>query len=144
MNISFTRKSLIWLKKNNISRDILTNIIKVLCYKEGRLPPYLKVHIMPKAIHSFFDLYTNTVYVAVQAKSISPRCLKLSRMLRNLLHELRHFIQYRIHKKPFAFTYSYRDAQLINSKYLNDPDEIDARKYEKKKLKFCYRLLIKP
>lgn len=64
-------------------------------------------------------------------------------MSRNMLHELRHFIQFRIYKKPFIFSYSYRDAQLINSKYLNDPDEIDARKYEKAKLKFCYSRLIK-
>lgn len=132
-----------WLQKHKINRQLLTNIIKQLCLKEGKLPPYLKVRIMPRAIHSFFDLYTNTIHVAVQSKSFYPRCIKLSRMLRNLLHELRHFIQYRIHKKPFSFTYSYRDALLINSKYLNDPDEIDARNYERKKLKFCYKLLIK-
>lgn len=98
---------------------------------------------MPRAIHSFFDLYTNTMHVAVQSKKGTPRYIKIFRTSRNLLHELRHFIQYRIFNIPCIPSYTYRDALLINSSYLNDPDEIDARKYEKSKLKFCYRNLIR-
>jgi hypothetical protein len=144
MKIVFSRKSLDWLKKNKINSDKLFLLILRLCSEAGKLPnKTLRLNIMPRAIHSYFDFYTNTLCVAVQSKALEKRYIKLSRVLRNMLHELRHFIQYRIIKKPFKLSYTYRDAELINSKYWNDPDEIDARKYEKKKLKFCYNLLIK-
>jgi len=144
MRILYTKQSIKWLTKYKINSALLLYTLFKLCRQEGKLPLIkLRIHIMPKAIHSFFDYYTNTLYVAVQSKASVPRCIKLARMLRNLLHELRHFIQYRIIKKPFKLTYSYRDAQLINSTYWNDPDEIDARRYEKIKLRSCYKLLIK-
>ena len=87
--------------------------------------------------------WTNTINVAVESSAKKPRHYKLKKMLRNLLHELRHFIQYRIYKKPFTFSYTYRDMQLVNDKYWNDPDEIDARKYESKYLNFIYKKIIK-
>jgi len=143
MKIVLTQQSTKWIQKHKISIDNLFHVIKTLCRREGRLPRQLRLHIMPRAIHSFFDLYTNTLHVAVQSSAQSPRYIKISRMSRNLLHELRHFIQYRIFMKPCTPTYTFRDAVLINSNYLNDPDEIDARKYEKSKLKFCYKRLIR-
>jgi len=120
----------------------MDTIIHKLCKKEGRTRvKRLRVHIMPRAIDSNYDYYTNTLNVAVQSKSSDPRYLKIKRMLRNLLHELRHFIQFRIQNKPFALTYTYRDAALNNSRYWNDPDEIDARKYEKQKLNSTYKAI---
>lgn len=144
MRIVYTQQSISWLVKHNINAPLLTCIIFRLCSKAGVLPNLkLRVNIMPRAIHSFFDFYTNTIHIAVESISTTPRYLKLKKMLRNLLHELKHFIQYRVQRKPFKLTYSYRDAQLVNSKYWNDPDEIAARKYEKSNLIFCYRRLIK-
>jgi len=144
MKILYTRQSINWLVKHKINSTLLLYKLFRLCNQAGKLPSLkLRIHIMPRAIHSFFDFYTNTLYVAVQSKASAPRYIKLARMLRNLLHELRHFIQYRIFKKPFKLTYTYRDAQLMNSAYWNDPDEIDARKYEKIKLRACYKQLVK-
>jgi len=80
--------------------------------------------------------------IAVESSANKPRHYKLRKVLRNLLHELRHFIQYRIHKKPFTFSYTYRDLQLVSDRYWNDPDEIDARNYERKYLKFIYKRLV--
>jgi len=142
MKINFSRQSLRWLGKNRLSSKSMDTIIHKLCNKEGRTRvKRLRVHIMPRAIDSNYDYYTNTLNVAVQSKSSDPRYLKIKRMLRNLLHELRHFIQFRIQNKPFALTYTYRDAALNNSRYWNDPDEIDARKYERQKLNSTYKAI---
>jgi hypothetical protein len=142
MKINFSRQSLKWLDKNGISSKSMDTIIHKLCKREGRTrAKRLRIHIMPRAIDSNYDYYTNTLNVAVQSKSSDARYLKIKRMLRNLLHELRHFIQFRIQNKPFALTYTYRDATLNNSRYWNDPDEIDARKYERQKLNSTYRAI---
>lgn len=142
MKINFSRQSLRWLGINTISAESIDTLIHKLCKKEGRTRvKRMRIHIMPRAIDSNYDYYTNTLNVAVQSKGSDPRYLKIKRMLRNLLHELRHFIQFRIHNKPFALTYTFRDAALNNSRYWNDPDEIDARKYERQKLGPAYKAI---
>ena len=142
MKINFSRQSLRWLDRNGISSKSLDTIIHKLCKREGHTRvKRMRVHIMPRAIDSNYDYYTNTLNVAVQSKSSDPRYLKIKRMLRNLLHELRHFIQFRIHNKPFALTYTYRDVTLNSSRYWDDPDEIDARKYEKQMLGSTYKAI---
>lgn len=144
MRIKYTRQALRWLFRNNINTERLDRSIFKLCSKEGRTKiKYLRIHIMPRAIDSNYDYYTNTLNVAVQSKSSDQRNKKLRRVLRNLLHELRHFIQFRIYEKPFKLTYSYRDMTLMNSRYWNDPDEVDARRYEKRKLNWLYKIIIK-
>ena len=142
MKIKYTRQSLRWLCRHKISIEKLTEAINRLCRKEGSTRiKQLRVHIMSRAIDSNFDYYTNTLNVAVQSKAKDFRSLKLRRMLRNLLHELCHFIQFRIYNKPFVLTYSYRDMTLMNSRYWNDPDEVAARKYEKRKLRWIYNFI---
>jgi len=140
MRISFSRQSLRWLGMNRVSVKSIDTLVHKLCRKEGRTRvKRMRIHIMPRALDSNYDYYKNTLNVAIQSKSSDPRYLKIKRMLRNLLHELRHFIQFRIHNRPFALTYTPRDAALNNPRYWNDPDEIDARKYEKQMLRSAYK-----
>jgi len=125
---------------NEVSAESISTLIHRLCKREGRTRVRkMRIHIMPRALDSNYDYYTNTLNVAIQSKGSAPRYLKIKRMLRNLLHELRHFIQFRIHNRPFALTYTPRDAALNNSRYWNDPYEIDARKYEKQMLRSAYK-----
>ena len=142
MIIKFTRKSLRWLDKQKVSLKKLEAGILTLCKKEGKANRRIKINIMPHALDSNYYYWVDTLNVAVGSKGNAPRYIKLRRVCRNLLHELRHFIQYRIHKKPFTFSYSMRDMTLLNPKYWNDPDEIDARNYEKTKLNYLYKKII--
>lgn len=142
MIVKFTRKSLRWLDKHRVSVDKLQAAIHLLCSKEGKNKRCLRINIMPNALDSNYCYWVDTLNVAVGSRRAAPRYLKLKRVCRNLLHELRHFIQYRIHKKPFTFSYSMRDMALLNSKYWNDPDEVDARNYERTKLNYLYKKII--
>lgn len=143
MIIKYTRQSLRWLKKYKIAEEKLTASIISLCKKEGRCGSLrIKINIMPRAIDSNYYYWFNTLNVAVESRKTDPRYLKIKRVCRNLLHELRHFIQFRIHRKPFVLSYSMRDMTLLNSKYWNDPDEVDARRYEKRKLTYLYKKII--
>ncbi|NBO98966.1 MAG: hypothetical protein EBU90_02390 [Proteobacteria bacterium] len=142
MIIKFTRKSLRWLFKHKVSVEKLEAGINALCKKEGQVKRCLRINIMPNAFDSNYCYWIDTLNVAVGSRGSAPRYIKLKRVCRNLLHELRHFIQYRIYKKPFTFSYSMRDMTLLNSKYWNDPDEIDARNYERTKLNYLYKKII--
>lgn len=143
MIIRYSRAAQKWFNKHKVSLDILTAEILKLCKREGSIKAEaLKVHIMPRAIDSNYDYWLNTLNVAVESKAIDPRYLKIKRVCRNLLHELRHFIQFRIHNKPFKLTYTMRDMTLLSSKYWNDPDEVDARKYERLMLRRIYKKII--
>lgn len=145
MIIKYSRRSQRWLLRHKINQDRLTTAITTLCSREGKTRiKVLKIHIMPRANDSNYDYWLNILNVAVESRATDPRYVKLRRICRNLLHELRHFIQFRIKNRPFQLSYSYRDMTLMNSRYWNDPDEIDARKYEKKKLNYLYKKLIKP
>lgn len=142
MTIKFTRKSHRWLYRHKISVERLTKALLHLCNREGRTSRTIKINIIPNAVNSSYCYWIDVLDVAVGSRMKDPRYLKIRRVCRNLLHELRHFIQYRIHKKPFSFSYSMRDMTLLNSKYWNDPDEIDARKYERAKLNYLYKKII--
>jgi len=143
MIVKYTRQSLRWFRKYNIAEQKLTAAIVALCKSEGKCNHLkMKIHIMSRAVDSNYYYLFNILNVAVESNKSDARYIKVKRMCRNLLHELRHFIQYRIHKKPFTFSYSMRDMALLNSKYWNDPDEIDARRYEKRKLSFLYKKII--
>lgn len=142
MRVRYTRQANKWFTRHRVNTSVLTACIKHLCKQAGGSNRTIAVHIMPQAVNSDYQYYLDKLNVAVESARNRPRYFKLQRVCRNLLHELRHFIQYRIQRKPFAFTYSYRDMTLLNSKYWNDPDEIDARKYEKSKFNYLYRKLI--
>lgn len=142
MKICFTRKAKRWFFKHQVNTQTLSQAIIHLCRKEGHTKHDMTIHISPGARDSYFEYYFNRLNVAVESPASKPRYYKLRKVCRNLLHELRHFIQYRIKKKPFALSYTYRDIQLINDRYWNDPDEVDARNYERKYLKFIYKKII--
>lgn len=94
---------------------------------------------MCNGVNSDFDICRNKIRVGVDMPKNASRQSKIKRMIRNLLHEFRHFIQYKIKNQDPIFTYSYRDMMLNNSRYWNAPEEKDARKYERRKLKFVLK-----
>lgn len=142
MKIKYSRQASKWLVRNRVNINTLSKCIKNLCKQAGGSNRCIHINIMPHAINSDYQYLFDHINVAVESRACKPRHYKLAKVCRNLLHELRHFIQYRINKKPFAFTYSYRDMTLVNSKYWNDPDEVDARKYEKSKFNYLYKKII--
>jgi hypothetical protein len=145
MKIRYTRKTKLWFKKIDIDAHKLSNIIVQLCAREGKCKrkAHMTINIMSRALDSSFTYINNRLDVAVGAKANKPRHYKIKKMIRNLLHELRHFIQYRIKNKPFNLSYTMRDANLMSDRYWNDPEEIDARHYERKMLMTVYKKLIK-
>jgi len=144
MNIRYTVKAKKWFKRYRVDTDKLTEIIERLCKKEGKCKRKLSmlIHIMPRARDSDFMFYGNKLSVAVGSSASKPRHYKLKKVVTNLLHELRHFIQYRVQNKPFTFSYTKRDANLVSDRYWNDPDEIDARNYERKLFSYVYKKII--
>ena len=142
MRIIFSRNSHKWFKKFNICHKSLEKILKDLCSKEG-VPSNKTLSInIRKYGYSDFDISKNKINVGVDSLS-SNKNLKIRRMIRNLLHELRHYIQYKIQMRSTQFSYSLRDMIDVSDKYWNAPEEIDARRYEVKKLKFVLKRLKK-
>lgn len=142
MRIIFSRNSHKWFKRFNINYILLKNALKDLCYKEG-IPSNKTLFInIRKYGYSDFDISKNKINVGVDTLSKNKN-LKIRRMVRNLLHELRHYIQYKIQMKTAKFSYSLRDMIDVSDKYWFAPEEIDARKYELKKLKFVLKRLKK-
>lgn len=139
MNIVFSRTTHNWFKHYKVCFKSLRNIIKYLCYKEGYPSnKTLYIHIKKNGIHSEYDLIKNRIIVGIDITSKNKN-QRIRRMVRNLLHELRHFIQYKIHRKLAILSYSQKDMMTVNDKYWFAPEEIDARKYEIKKLKFVLK-----
>jgi hypothetical protein len=145
MNIKYTKKAKCWFKKIDIDIEKLSNIIVQLCAQEGRYrgKAHMIINIMPRALDSSFTYVGNRLDVAVGAGASKPRYHRIKKMTTNLLHELRHFIQYRIKNKPFNLSYTMKDVNLMSDRYWNDPEEIDARDYERKMLMTVYKKLIK-
>jgi len=143
VNIVFSRASNKWLRKYRIQRNSLVRALMLLCYKEGYPSnKTLHVHIMYNGINSEFDICRNKIRVGIDLPNTASAKSKIRRMIRNLLHEFRHFIQYKIKHQIPIFSYSYRDMLLQNDRYWNAPEERDARKYERQKLKFVLKQII--
>jgi hypothetical protein len=141
VNIIFSRQTHNWLKKYNVCYKSLKDILKYLCYKEGYPSnKTLHVHIRCSARDSEFDISRNEISVGIDTYSKNKNS-KVRRMVRNLLHELRHFIQYKIKHKKIKFQYSYKDMINLSDRYWYAPEEIDARRYEVKKLNFVIKKL---
>lgn len=139
MNIVFSRPSHSWLKKHKVCFKSLCNVLKYLCYKEGYPSnKTLYIHIKKNGIHSDYDIVNNRISIGIDVYTKNKK-QKVKRMVRNLLHELRHFIQYKIQRLQAQFTYSQKDMLSVNDKYWFAPEEVDARLYETKKLKFALR-----
>lgn len=114
-----------------------------LCYKEGYPSrKTLHIHIMENGINSEYNISRNKIRVGIDNLNKSSKTAKIKRMVRNLLHEFRHFIQYKVHNNKPIHTYSYRDMMLQNNRYWNAPEEKDARKYEVRYLNFVLKQLI--
>lgn len=84
---------------------------------------------------SEFDYYGNKLVLGNYAGKGHSEKFKVKCMLIALLHELRHFMQMRIFFFPQCADYSTADMIKNNSKYYNDPSEIDARRFERKHIK---------
>jgi len=142
MKIIFSRNSHKWFKRFNICYKSLKKVLKDLCNKEGT-PSNKTLYInIRKYGYSDFDISKNRINVGIDTLS-NNKNLKIRRMVRNLLHELRHYIQYKIQMRSSQFSYSLRDMIDVSDKYWNAPEEIDARKYEVRKLKFVLNRLRK-
>jgi len=146
MNIIFSKPAHAWLKRYGVCYKSLKEVLIYLCYKEGYPSnKTLHIHIRSNGVNSEFDICRNEINVGVDVKT-SNKSSRTRRMIRNLLHELRHFIQYKIKHMEFKFSYSYKDMMNLSDRYWYAPEEIDARRYEIRKLKFVMRRLkrIKP
>ena len=143
MNIHFSRASYKWFNRYGVCFRSLRKIILHLIYKEG-IPTNnnLFIHIMHNGINSEYDLISNKIKVGIDISKNTTKKRIIERMVRNLLHEIRHFIQYKIQRKKPVFSYSYKDMMYRTSRYWNAPEEKDARKHERKKIKFVLRFLI--
>lgn len=143
MNIIFSKQTHKWLKRHRICYKSLKDILTYLCYKEGYPSnKTLHIHIRVNGRNSDFDISRNEINVGIDTYSKNKN-LKVRRMIRNLLHELRHFIQYKIQHKKIEFQYSYKDMINLSDKYWYAPEEIDARRYEVRKLCFVIKKLKK-
>jgi len=143
VNIIFSHPSHKWLKKYNICSRSLRDVLKYLCYKEGYpTNKTLFIHIKNRSSNSEYDICKNKINVGIDCYSENKN-LKVRRMIRNLLHELRHFIQYKIQRRRACFSYTIKDMMNISDRYWYAPEEIDARKYETKKLKFVLKQIQK-
>ena len=144
MNIVFSKPAHHWLKRYRVCHKSLRNILKYLCYKEGYpTNKTLHIHIKHNGTNSDYDIGMNRITVGLDVYTKNKR-QRVKRMIRNLLHELRHFIQYKIQKREVLFSYSQKDIMTMSDRYWYAPEEIDARKYELKKLKFVLKRIQKP
>lgn len=143
MNIIFSKKTHKWLKRYGIYYKSLKDIITYLCYKEGYPSnKTLHIHIRVNGRNSDFDISRNEINIGIDTYT-KNKSLKVRRMIRNLLHELRHFIQYKIQHRKIEFSYSQKDMMNLSDRYWYAPEEIDARRYEVKKLNFVIKKLKK-
>lgn len=143
MKIILSQKSILWTKKYNICPRALKQLLITLCKKEG-VPTNknLYIKIKPRSCNSEFDISRNVIVVGIDTQSANPHSI-IRRMIRNLLHELRHYIQYKIKKRKAEFSYSYLDLIRLSDRYWYAPEEIDARKYERRKLNFVFNRLMR-
>lgn len=118
--------------------------IELLC-KRGGVKRYRRIyiHIKKRGIDSEYVFNGNKIIIGNDAFG-STKKLQVKAVLLALLHELRHFMQYRAFSLPLTVSYSERDMREGNSVYFNDPLEKDARRYEKKNIKRLMSFVFKP
>lgn len=118
--------------------------IELLCKRAG-VKNYNKIyiHIKKRGIDSEYIFNGNKIIIGNDAFGCSKK-IQVKAVLLALLHELRHFMQYRTFPLPLAVSYSDKDMQEGNSTYYNDPLEKDARRYEKKHIKRLISFVFKP
>ena len=134
MNIVFSRPAHHWLRRYRVCHKALRNVLKDLCLEVGHpTRNTLYIHIKHNGTNSSYDIAKNQIAVGLDVYTKNKK-QRVKRMVRNLLHELRHFIQYRIQGRTVLFSYSQQDVITKSRRYWLAPEEIDARKYELEKV----------
>jgi len=122
----------------------LSHKLESLCRTSGvRRYDKVYVHIKKRGADSEYVFNGNKIFIGNDAIGCSKK-KQVKAVLLALLHELRHFMQYRAFPLPLTVSYSDRDMREGNSKYYNDPLEKDARKYEKKNIKRLMNFVFRP
>lgn len=144
MKIVYSRNTKRWFAKMGVQLYRLSYKIDVLCKRSG-VKSYNKlyIHIKKRGIDSEYIFSGNKIIIGNDAPGCSKR-LQVKAVLLALLHELRHFMQYRAFSLPLTVSYSEKDMKEGNASYYNDPLEKDARKYEKKNIKRLMGFVFKP
>lgn len=133
MRITYSRYSKKWLCRNNVCIEALTLEIKKLCTRIGRISHRnIYIYIKKFGIDSEFDCRGNRLILGNFASKGHSQRYRVKCLLIALLHELRHFMQIRMLFIPKNINYTVSDMLKNNSRYYNDPAEVDARRFEKK------------
>jgi len=136
VKIKYSRYSKKWLARNNISRERLSFEILQLCRKIGRTSHRkIYIHIKRFGFDSEFVYRGSKLIIGNFANKNRSQRYRVKCTLIALLHELRHFMQMRMFLIPRDVSYSTGDIRKNNSRYYNDPLEVDARRYERKHIK---------
>ena len=146
MKIRYSRYSKKWLARHNVSIERLSTEIARLCRRIGRISHRkIYIHIKRTGVDSEYDYCGNRLILGNFASRGHSERFRVKCLLIALLHELRHFMQMRIFFIPQCIDYSTSDMIKNNSKYYNDPSEVDARRFERKHIKkVLQRVYIKP
>lgn len=140
MKIRYSRHSQKWLKQHNVCREKLSAEIATLCRRFGRISHRkIYIHIKRSGFDSEFDCRGNKLTLGNFAIGKHSERYKVKCVLVALLHELRHFIQMRVFFFSQGANYSTSDIVKNNSRYYNDPAEVDARRFERKHIKKLLR-----
>jgi len=134
MIVHFTRRTKNWLYKHHIDTETLRKEIIRLCRsKDNNKHPRVVINVKKSGRNSDFDPCGNIISIGRYSDSKNKKLI-VKGFLRVLIHEVRHFIQYKIHKRDTNISYTDYDFRENNHRYFNDPLEIDARKFERKHL----------
>lgn len=134
MIVHFTRRTKDWLYKHHINSEVLRKEIIRLCRgKDNNIHPRVVINVKKSGRNSDFNPCGNVINIGRYSDSTNQKLI-VKGFLRVLIHEVRHFIQYKIHKRITNIAYTDYDFRENNHRYFNDPLEIDARKFERKHL----------
>jgi len=134
MIVHFTRRTNRWLYKNYINPETLRKEIIRLCKgKDNYNHPRVVINVKKSGRNSDYCPCGNIINIGKYSSSNNHKLI-VKGFLRVLIHEVRHFIQYKIHKRKADISYTDYDFRKNNSRYYNDPLEKDARKFERKHL----------
>jgi hypothetical protein len=139
MIVHFTKRTNRWLYINHINPEILRREIIRLCRgKDNNNHPRVVINVKKSGRNSDYDPCGNIINIGRYSHSNNHKLI-VKGFLRVLIHEIRHFIQYKIHKRVTNIAYTDYDFQKNNHRYFNDPLEKDARKFERKHLERLFK-----
>jgi hypothetical protein len=141
MIVHFTKRTNSWLYKNYINPETLRKEIIKLCKgRDNNNYPRVIINIKKSGKNSEYCPCGNIINIGKYSVSNNHKLI-VKGFLRVLIHEVRHFIQYKILKRKTNISYNNNDFLKNNNKYFNDPLEKDARKFERKHLDRLFKTI---